>query len=63
MMALPVSEIGQMFGTPLGFTLQPHVKILPIDPYFSFDIFENIDLKYASDKIFQKVNYSFPVLS
>ena len=27
MFALPVSEIGQIFGTPLGFTLQPHVKI------------------------------------
>ena len=52
MLALPVSEIGQIFGTSLGFTLQPNVKILPIDPYFSFDIFENIDLKYASDKIF-----------
>ena len=38
MLALPVSEIGQIFGTPLGFTLQPHVKILPTDPYFSFDV-------------------------
>ena len=37
-LALPVSEIGQIFGTLLGFTLQPHVKILPIDPYFAFDI-------------------------
>ena len=38
MLALPVSEIGQIFGTPLGFTLQSHAKMLPIDPYFSFDI-------------------------
>ena len=33
MLALPVSEIVKIFGTPLGFTLQPHVKMLPIDPY------------------------------
>ena len=38
MLAPPVSEIGKLFGTLLCFTLQPHVKILPIDPYFSFDI-------------------------
>ena len=37
-LALPVSEIGQIFRTLLGFSLQPHVKMLPIDPYFSFDI-------------------------
>ena len=30
MLALPVSEIGNIFGTLLGFTLQPHVKIVPI---------------------------------
>ena len=28
----------KIFGTLLGFTLQPHVKILPIYPYFSVDI-------------------------
>ena len=38
MLALPVSEIGKIFGNPLGFTLQPNVKIVPIDPYFSLDI-------------------------
>ena len=37
-MALPVSEIGQISRNPLVFTLQPHVKKLPIDPCFSFDI-------------------------
>ena len=38
MLALPVSEIGQIFGTHIGFTLQPHAKNLHIDPYVSFDI-------------------------
>ena len=38
MLALPVSEIGQLFGIRLGFTFQHNVKILPIDPYFSFEI-------------------------
>ena len=33
-LALPISEIGHIFRTPLEFTLQPHIKILPIDPYF-----------------------------
>ena len=33
MLVLPVLEIGQNFGTFLGFT-----KLLPIDLYFSFDI-------------------------
>ena len=30
-LALPVSEISQIFGTFPGFILQPHVTILPID--------------------------------
>ena len=34
MLALPVSVIAQIFGTSLNL----HVKILPIDPYFSLDI-------------------------
>ena len=38
LLALPVSEIGQISGTPLGFTLQLNVKILSIEPYFPFDI-------------------------
>ena len=42
---IPVQEIGQIFGTPLGFTLRPHDKILLIDPYFSFDILKKIDLR------------------
>ena len=38
MCALLFQKFGPIFGTSLGFTLQHHVKILPIDPYFSFDI-------------------------
>ena len=45
MLPLPVSEIGKICGTPLDFRLQPNVTILPIDPYFSFDILKNIDLQ------------------
>ena len=41
MLALSVSEIGQNVGTPQGFTLQPHVKIVHIDHNFSFDSFDN----------------------
>ena len=63
MLAPPFSEIRQIFGTPLGFTLQSHVQILPIDPYFSFDILENIDINKHLTKYFKKKNYSFPVLS
>ena len=41
MLALPVSEIGQFFGTPLCFTLHPQFTILtPIVLLVS----ENIDL-------------------
>ena len=36
--SISVSEIGHIFGAPMGITLQSNVKILHIDPYFSFDI-------------------------
>ena len=38
MLALPVSDIGNIFRTLPGLTLQPHVKTFPIDPYISFEI-------------------------
>ena len=34
MLALPVSEIGQRFGAPLGFTLEPYDNTLRIDTIF-----------------------------
>ena len=51
MLALPDYEIGQTFGTPLGFTLC--VQIFPIDPYFSFDILKIYILKKHLPKYFR----------
>ena len=54
MFALPVSEIGHIFGTLLSFTLQPHVKFLPIDPYFSFNMLQIYILNKHMTNYFRK---------
>ena len=53
MLALRVSEIGQIFGALLCFTIQPHVKIVLLDPYFSFNILKILILNKYLTKYFR----------